>query len=175
MRIISGIYKGRNLFTPSDNKVRPTGDRAKETLFNVLNNHLDFKGIKCIDLFCGTGNLGLESISRGAAKCYFADKDTTLVLKNIEKLGAGDKSSVHKTDSVTFLKKFRDEDVDLIFCDPPYNYDNYEELIESLKELGSFTVLEHSGKFKLYDAYEKFVFMRKKIGTINFTVFDFKK
>ncbi len=82
MRIISGIYKSRILKPPASNKVRPTSDRAKETLFNVLSNIVDLDGITCIDLFCGTGNLGLESISRGSAKCYFVDTDIKLVLLN---------------------------------------------------------------------------------------------
>ena len=175
MRIISGIYKNRKLFSPADNKVRPTGDRAKETLFNILNNHLDFEGMRCMDLFCGTGNLGIESVSRGAEKCYFADMDISLVNKNIEKLGAEDKCIAIRTDSVSFLRNYSDEPVDLIFCDPPYDYMHYDELIECLINLETFTVLEHSGNFILNDVYKNFVFIRKKIGTVNFTIFDFKK
>lgn len=175
MRIISGIYKSRKLISPADDKVRPTSDRAKETLFNILNNHLDFRGITCMDLFCGTGNLGLESISRGAGKCYFADRDTSYVNKNIEKLGAAEKCTVEKTDSVLFLRNFREKPVDLIFCDPPYSYSDYTELIGCLKEQETFTVLEHSGNFRLNVIYNDYVILRKNIGTVNFTIFDFKK
>lgn len=173
MRIISGIFKSRVLSTPSSYKVRPTSDRAKETLFNILNNRIDFHGIKCLDLFCGTGNLGLECISRGALVCYFVDEDTELVSKNIELLHTKDNSKIFRSDAITFLDKFNEE-VDLIFCDPPYNYEDYSKLIEKISSSKNILILEHSEKFVLNTQFEKFVFLRKKIGTVNFTFFDFK-
>jgi len=175
MRIISGIYKSRILKPPVSNKVRPTSDRAKETLFNVLSNTIDLDGITCIDLFCGTGNLGLESISRGAGDCYFVDKDIKLVLKNIEQLKAEDKCIVLRMESIAFLKKFTGLKVDLIFCDPPYTYNEYNKLFEKIILMKTILVLEHSSKFELKNDFEKFVFLRKKIGTVHFTFFDFNK
>ena len=173
MRIISGVYKSRILSSPKSNKVRPTGDRAKETLFNILSNRIDFHNIICLDLFCGSGSLGLECISRGAEKCYFIDKDTKLVLKNIEHLNAKDKCEVFKMEVINFLNKFNDNKFGLIFCDPPYSYEKYDNLIKKISEFKTILVLEHSGKFKLSDEFLKFVFLKKKIGTINFTFFDF--
>jgi len=174
MRIISGIYKSRILKPPASNKVRPTSDRAKETLFNVLSNIIDLDGITCIDLFCGTGNLGLESISRGSLKCYFVDTDIKLVQKNIENLGVESICKVYKTEAITFLNKFTDLNADLIFCDPPYSYNEYDRLLEKIQAKETILVLEHSLKFVLKNDFEKFVLLRKKIGTVHFTFFDFK-
>lgn len=173
MRIISGIYKSRILISPATDKVRPTSDRAKETLFNILNNKIDFEGITCIDLFCGTGNLGLECISRGAVMCYFVDEDTGLVLKNIGQLKAEDSSKVYKSEVTAFLKMFAGMNVDLVFCDPPYNYKHYNELIEKISLMNTILILEHSGQFNAGNQFEKYIFLKKKIGTVNFTFFDF--
>lgn len=175
MRIISGNYKSRVLLAPSSDRIRPTGDRAKETLFNILNNIVEIEGMICMDLFCGTGNLGLESISRGAEKCYFVDKDVKLVQKNIENLEAEERSEVFKMEVIYFLNKFSEIHPDLIFCDPPYAYQEYDKLLKKLLPVKSILVLEHSKKFVLSDEFEKFVFLRKNIGTIYFTFFDFKK
>ena len=174
MRIISGLYKKKVLISPESGKVRPTSDRAKETLFNILSNRINFSGITCLDLFCGTGNLGLESLSRGARKCIFVDTDTKLVLKNIEKVGVSDQSEVYKSDSLEFLKRNTGSDYDLIFCDPPYDYSDYKNLTEHLKLYKTLTILEHSGKYETEEEFSRFVILRKKIGTVNFTFFDFK-
>ena len=174
MRIISGLYRRKVLISPDTDYVRPTSDRAKETLFNILNNRINFSGINCLDLFCGTGNLGLESISRGSGKCSFVDTDTKLVIKNIEKVGVYEQSEVYKSDSVEFLKRNTEKKYDLIFCDPPYDYPDYKKLTEYLMLYKTLTILEHSAKYETEDEFSRFVILRKKIGTVNFTFFDFK-
>ena len=174
MRIISGIYRSRVLISPDSDKIRPTSDRAKETLFNILGNKIDFNGINCLDLFCGTGNLGLESLSRGAGKCSFVDKDIKLVQRNIEKLGASDNSSVFKAEAIDFLERNNQTFFDIIFCDPPYDYEDYSCLIEKVKLYKTLLILEHSDKFKADVEFQKFILLSKKIGTVNFTLFDFK-
>ncbi len=175
MRIISGAYKSRILISPSSDKVRPTSDRAKETLFNILNNRIDFEDITCMDLFCGTGNLGLECISRGASMCYFADENTDLVRENIKLLKAEDKSKIYKSNVLNFLKSFNERKTDLIFCDPPYEYNRYTELIGNIisLQLKTLLILEHSVNFIADKDFEKYVILRKKIGTVNFTFFEF--
>lgn len=173
MRIISGIYRSRQLKSPVSDNVRPTSDRAKETLFNILNNVVDFEGIICADLFCGSGNLGLECISRGAGLCYFIDKDTELVKENILGLDAEGKSKIIKSEVMTFLKNEKNFNFDLVFCDPPYDYDKYDELIEKISELKTVLILEHSEKLIISERYQKYIFLKKKIGTVNFTFFDF--
>jgi len=175
MRIISGIYKSRKLIPPASDNIRPTSDRAKETLFNVINNVIDLEGTTCLDLFCGTGNLGLESVSRGAAECYFVDSDIKLVLKNIAKLGAEDKCKAVKMETMEFLNRNSDIKPDLIFCDPPYSYKDYDKLLEKILPMKTILVLEHSDKFVLKKDLEQFVLKRKKAGTVNFTFFDFNR
>ena len=175
MRIISGIYKSRKLIAPEGNQVRPTGDRAKETLFNILENRFSFVGTICLDAFCGTGNLGLECISRGAQKCYFVDADIRPVKKNIELLKTGNKCEVIKSETLDYLNKKTADKYDFIFCDPPYNYGKFDELIKADFEHKPVFILEHSGKINIDDNYEPQLIMHKKIGTINFSIYDFRK
>ncbi|MBK8981783.1 MAG: 16S rRNA (guanine(966)-N(2))-methyltransferase RsmD [Ignavibacteria bacterium] len=172
MRIISGIYKGRRLISPENKKVRPTSDRAKETLFNILNNIIDFEGMNCLDLFCGSGALGLEAVSRGADKCVFADRDVSVVLKNIAVLKAEEKCITVKGDAVNYISSVS-EKFDLIFCDPPYDFDKYDEVITAASKAGSFLALEHSEKFVLNKEFEKFLTRKNKTGSVNFSLLDF--
>jgi 16S rRNA (guanine966-N2)-methyltransferase len=173
MRIISGSFKRRTLKSPESDKVRPTSDRAKETLFNILSNRIEIEGISCLDLFCGTGSLGLECISRGAAMCYFVDKDTNTVSKNIELLGVTGKSKVYRSDAMAYLDKFNVKEINLVVCDPPYNYENYNGLIEKISLLKTILILEHSKYLTIKKDFVKYIFLEKRIGTVNFTFFDF--
>lgn len=127
-----------------------------------------------MDLFCGSGNLGLESISRGASMCWFVDEETSLVKKNIEILKAEDKSKIIRSEVIKFLNKMPEEKVELVFCDPPYSYDSYDSLIEKVSQFKTNFILEHSDKFILNNIFNSNVILKKKIGTVNFTLFDFK-
>lgn len=173
MRIISGIHKSRVLKSPLTDKVRPTSDRAKETLFNMLTNRVDLSGMVVFDLFCGTGNLGLEAISRGADKCYFVDEDVRTVKMNIEILKVQDSTEVIKSEVLGFLNLNYAVKPDLVFCDPPYDYKKYPELTEKISAMNSILVLEHSGKFVHEENYSGKLLFNKKIGTVNFTAYDF--
>ena len=82
MRIISGEYKGRFINVPKSNLIRPTTDRVRETLFNLLNNMIDFNGIKVLDFYSGSGSLGLECLSRGAKEVHFVEKNF-VIYKNL--------------------------------------------------------------------------------------------
>jgi len=175
MRIISGLYRSRKLITPDSYDIRPTADRAKETLFNILENHFDFKNIVCLDLFCGTGNLGLECISRGAVKCYFVDKDIRLVKKNIENLKAEKFSKTIKSDAEVFLENNTAEKFDLIFCDPPFSYNKYEQLLNLASGFSSVFILEHAAELNFENRHDSFLLKKKKIGIIYFSIFDFRK
>ena len=87
MRIISGIFKSRLIKSGKNIKnLRPTTDRSRESLFNILTNHIELNSKTCLDLFCGTGSFGLECISRGAGKVYFVDKRIDIVKKNVDVL-----------------------------------------------------------------------------------------
>ena len=120
MRIIAGELKGRKLETPADNRVRPTTDKVKEAIFSMISGYIPDATV--IDMFAGTGSLGLEAISRGAAKAYFVDRDKTslaMVRRNIQHVGAGDRSVVIWSDFNSAAAKINDT-ADVIFLDPPY-------------------------------------------------------
>lgn len=122
MRIITGIAKGTKLFTLEGDATRPTSERAKEALFSML--QFDIEGRRVLDLFAGSGQLGLEAISRGAHFCTFVDSSAEaigIVKKNIEKTHFGDKTKTQIADYRNFLRKSDGrEGYDIIFLDPPY-------------------------------------------------------
>lgn len=120
MRIIGGKHRGRKLADFRGNDIRPTADRVKESLFNILS--VKVAGASVLDLFCGSGNLGLESLSRGAARVHFNDlsKDSLAVLKkNLTTVGEEDKCRITNLDYLACLGS-SGERYDLIFIDPPY-------------------------------------------------------
>lgn len=172
MRIIAGTHRSRILSSPVNSGVRPTSDRAKETLFNILNNQIDFFGITCFDLFCGTGSLGLECISRGAGLCFFVDRNTKLVTKNVRNLNLEKRSRIIESDVPEFLSSSKTIP-ELIFCDPPYDYENYSLLLEKISSLKTLLVLEHSKNFKTPEIFTEAKSLSKKVGTVNFTFFNF--
>lgn len=124
MRVISGQFKGKKLFAPEDNRVRPTTDRIKETLFNILSSKGLCGDITALDLFGGSGALGIEAMSRGARKTVFIDKDyrsVSLIKTNLAHVGASAADyEIHNVDFAFALKKLKDKRFDVIFADPPY-------------------------------------------------------
>ena len=120
MRIIAGEWRGRPLAAPEGRATRPTSDRAREGLFSMLASRIgSFEGLHVADLFAGTGALGLEALSRGAAHCTFVEKDRAALdtlKRNIAKLGAGDRTEV-RAQAVEHISL---PPTDLIFMDPPY-------------------------------------------------------
>ena len=123
MRIIGGEYRSRILADIQGDNVRPTSDRAREALFNILSLHV--RGARVLDLFAGSGALGLESLSRGAKEATFNDvsKDSVaIVKKNVATLKVGERANVFQLDYAAFLAAVR-EPFDLIFIDPPYRFD----------------------------------------------------
>jgi len=124
MRIISGKFKGRNILTPKGLSTRPPTGMVRTALFNIINNIVP--GTTVIDLFCGTGSLGLEALSRGARFCYFAEQDyraLSCLMRNINTLQVGKSCRIWKGDIFEHLYWWLDEvlwKVDLVFIDPPY-------------------------------------------------------
>lgn len=125
MRIIAGKFRGKKLNSPVDNTIRPTSDRVREALFSILNSRLvsGFEGLKVLDLFAGTGALGLEALSRGAMLVAFVDTGVQargIIRGHIEDFGLGGQSKLLKRDATElgYVEKF--EPFDLIFIDPPY-------------------------------------------------------
>lgn len=176
MRVISGFLKSRTIIVPSSVKnLRPTTDRARETLFNVITSRFNIYGMKILDLYCGSGSFGIECISRNASKCTFVDKFPDTVKRNITDLGITDKSLVVKDDVIRFLKGVKNLDYDIIFADPPYDYTKYNELIEILTDFEGIFILEHSEKYLPLEIHSKYIFLKKKVGIATFTFFDFKQ
>ena len=174
MRIISGVFKSRLIKSGKSLKsLRPTTDRARESLFNILSNHIELNGKTCLDLFCGTGSFGLECISRGAGKAYFVDKRIDIVKKNVDVLKVSAESTVIKKDAVLFLKNCCASDFDLAFADPPYSFKRYDELLREISRFKVLFVLEHSGNLNLEEDYKREIFLKKKFGITNFTFFNF--
>ncbi|KAJ51522.1 16S rRNA (guanine(966)-N(2))-methyltransferase RsmD [Clostridium tetanomorphum] len=123
MRIIAGLAKGRKILSPEGMGTRPTLDRVKENIFNIIQHNV--YGTKALDLFAGTGSLGLEAVSRGAKECYLIDKgDQTFkyLQENVKNLNFEDKCKCLNVDSYGALKYFVKNQIsfDLIFIDPPY-------------------------------------------------------
>ncbi|MBX7044672.1 MAG: RsmD family RNA methyltransferase [Ignavibacteria bacterium] len=175
MRIIAGEYKHRVLKTPGKNdKVRPTTDRARETLFNILNNFFEFEGTAVVDLFCGTGSFGIECLSRGAELAIFVDKDVRLIEANAASLKTEESSEIIRGDALIFL---RDEsmNIDLIFADPPYDYIFYNKLLEKASKINSYFILEHSDNYKISEEFLPYMFRQKEVGMAIFSFFDFRK
>lgn len=133
MRIIGGIFKGKKLHTPKDNSVRPTSDRLRENLFNILiHSDKPVKGALFLDLFSGTGAIGLEALSRGAAKTIFVEKHPNLLLSNIKALQLKqDQYHMLKQDvlALSSAPQIYKNQVDIVFMDPPF--DHAQSLIES--------------------------------------------
>lgn len=124
MRIVSGNNKGRKLYAPHDMTVRPTSDKIKQAIFNML-KEIDGNSI-VLDLFAGTGNVGIEFLARGAEKCYFVDisyKSLSFVKKNVELCNLKEKSIIIKNDYEKAILYFAKQNIkfDYIFVDPPYN------------------------------------------------------
>lgn len=132
MRVITGSARGRRLKTPENYDIRPTTDNVKESIFNII--QFDIEGRKVLDLFAGTGQLGIECLSRGAQSVTFVDnsKDAVAIVKDNLKNG-GLSAPVIQMDAPSFLRgcgKF-----DLIFIDPPYDSDLYEEVLEIINSI----------------------------------------
>lgn len=122
MRIIGGKFKGLRFYPPTTLPVRPTTDMAKEALFNILNNQVDFEELKVLDLFSGTGNISMEFASRGANDITSVDIHTGCIryLKDIAKQQQLESITTFRADVLKFLKEETDT-YDLIFADPPYD------------------------------------------------------
>lgn len=128
MKIIGGEFRGMNLFTPKDQSIRPTTGRIREDMFNIIRPYL--YNANFLDLFSGTGAVGLEALSRGAGHVDFVERANTsisLLRKNIEKTKTTDKTRVIRSDARKFLLT-TDEIYDIIFFDPPYKYDKFDDL-----------------------------------------------
>ena len=173
MRIIGGMKRGTKLFSLEGENTRPTLDRVKESLFNIINFNLQDSII--LDLFSGSGSLGLESISRGASKAVLCDSSKeacNIIKKNIEKLKYENETKLYNLDYKDCLKKLKEEgcSFNFIFIDPPYELDYYKYSLELIDE---YNLLSNDGIVILEtDDIER---IEKYIDTNRYNVFDRRK
>ena len=145
MRVISGVARGTKLNSIDSTDTRPTLDRVKEALFNIIQNIIDDSIV--LDLFAGSGAIGIECISRGAKKAYFCEKSheaVKMIRQNIEKTRFTDKSEILQQDYKKALKNYsvRNIKFDIVFLDPPYKNDIAVDAVQDIIELG---LLEKNG------------------------------
>ncbi|MGH2957394.1 MAG: RsmD family RNA methyltransferase [Solirubrobacterales bacterium] len=118
MRVTGGELGGRRLRTPRRGaELRPTSDRVREAIFSILG---DVSGARVLDLFCGTGALGIEALSRGAASVVMVDTKPAAARRNAQELGLGERAEVVRADAARFLRGAEQGAFDLVLCDPPY-------------------------------------------------------
>lgn len=139
MRVITGTARGRKLREPKDMSVRPTTDMVKEAIFSIV--QFDVPGRRVLDLFAGTGQLGIEALSRGAAECVFVDNSPSSIALVRENLALCDmQATVVRSDALSYLR--RCGKFDLVLLDPPYHAGIYEDVLHGLF---SFDILSDGG------------------------------
>ena len=144
MRITSGLYGGRTLAAPSDNRVRPTSDKVRQAIFNILLHAdfgVEFEGARVADLFAGTGAMGIEALSRGAAFCLFVDdsaESRALVRQNVEALNLTGVSKIWRRDATKLgpMAAGAGGPFELVILDPPYRKNLMEPALASLRDGG---------------------------------------
>lgn len=178
MRIISGKFKGRRFHPPADKwPTRPTTDFAKEGLFNILVNHLDFEGLKVLDLFGGTGSHSYEFISRGCKDVTYVDKFggcLKFVKKTAEKLDIQDFIKIVNSDVFKFIERTT-EKYDYIFAGPPYPLPTLDTIPSKIFEhdllkSGGWLVLEHNPNHRFDD--DPHFFQKRNYGKTIFSFFE---
>lgn len=175
MRIIGGVLKGLRLNPPKNLPVRPTTDLAKEALFNILQNQIDFDAISVLDLFSGTGNISMEFASRGALKVISVDRSVHCVnyLKDASRQHGLERIKTYKADVFKYLQLETDQ-YDLIFADPPYDLNQIPEIPKIIFEKnlvtpGGLLIIEHQSMQNL-SQHPAFV-EHRKYGHSSFSFF----
>ena len=175
MRIIGGRLKGRRINPPRDFKARPTTDFAREGLFNILNNRIDFETISVLDLFSGTGSMSYEFASRGAATVHLVEKDLkhiSGIRKIVKELDLENVKVIH-IDVRAYLRTCSAK-YDIVFADPPYELPWLTELpdlvtVEGIIKDDGFFILEHPRDISF--AGHKLFFEHRNYGGVNFSFF----
>lgn len=179
MRIISGTHKGRQIITPSNLPIRPTTDYAKESLFNVLTNLVNFDSLSVCDLFCGSGSISYEFSSRGSLRVVAVDsnfKCFSFVRKETERLKLSNIFSLRQ-DVFTYLENCS-EKFELIFADPPYDLPDISKIHrlvfeKKLLKPSGMLILEHPKNIDLKELTGFFDY--RQYGNVNFTFFKFEQ
>lgn len=175
MRVITGSARGRKLVTPEGLDTRPTTDMVKEAIFSAI--QFELPGAKVLDLFAGSGQLGIEALSRGASECVFVDNSPAAInciRQNIKTTGFESDSKVFPMDSFAFAKS-RAEKFDIILLDPPYNDETLQKLLPEIASLcneNALIICEHDPKCQLSDSYDSIVIRKRyKYGKISVSIY----
>lgn len=172
MRIISGKFKGRILKVPNAKYTRPTTDRTKESIFNYLNNLIDFNDLFVCDIYGGSGSLGLEALSRGASEVHFVEKNysvSKVLVQNIELVRAKENIKLYKMSALKFSSLESHHKYDLIFADPPFFKDDIHTVVKNILKndflaKNSIFIIERSIQTKEKDAINFNIQPFKRIG-----------
>lgn len=175
MRVITGLARGKNLVTLPGDDTRPTASRVKEGLFSAI--QFDLEGRRVLDLFAGSGQLGIEALSRGAEHAVFIDSSAeanAVIIQNLKATGLFAKASVSRTDYASFLRMTRDT-FDIAFVDPPYYAGFYEEalsgVVSHMSDYG-LIVCEHPEDVALPAERDGFAVYREySYGKIRITIY----
>ncbi len=182
LRVISGKYRGTKLEEVDRNLTRPTTDRNKETLFNILGQY--FSGGEALDLFAGSGALGIEALSRGIERCTFIDNGFAAIKTityNTNKLHLDDQVFIIKQDVFQYLSQVKSSSFHLIFVDPPYIFSEYDSLVEQIEKTNLLAksgtlVLETEKSTFLQQTYGKIEKIKEKIsGITKFSFYHLKE
>ena len=158
MRVVAGSLRGRHVIAPEGESTRPTTDRARQATFNSLDSFGFVDEAKVVDLFAGSGAMGIEALSRGAASCAFVEGDRKAldaIRQNIATLELGERTSVISGDVMTAVVAMRN--VDLVLADPPYDFENWSRLLEILLSVlapGGVVVAESGREIKALEGWE---------------------
>jgi 16S rRNA (guanine966-N2)-methyltransferase len=152
MRIVAGQFGGRRLVLPKDARVRPTADRVREAWMSILGDELP--GARVLDLFAGSGALGLEALSRGAATVTFVELNLPslhALRENIVALGVEQAATVHRGDALRFVERLTAGEFDVVLADPPYSTDQASRLVSLFRQtpFGRILSVEHRSDLEL--------------------------
>ncbi|MFO7755614.1 MAG: 16S rRNA (guanine(966)-N(2))-methyltransferase RsmD [Bacteroidales bacterium] len=175
MRIISGTYKGRLIKPPPGLNLRPTTDMAREGLFNILNNILDFSGLNVLDLFAGTGSISYEFVSRGAESVHSVEvkqRHAVFIRETALKMDM-DQLTVFRDDARKFLGR-TENSYDLVFADPPYDLSWLDEIPSMITDSGclqpgGMMIIEHPGTYNFSN--REYFTQQRNYGSVNFSFF----
>ncbi len=152
MRVVAGSLRGRRIAAPAGSATRPTTDKVREATFNALGSLDLIHDAAVADLFAGSGALGIEALSRGAARCTFVERDRgalAVLRENLEALDLVDRSRVLPADALTAAASL---DVDVAFADPPYEFDRWNELLAAVR--APFVVVESGRELEVPEGWE---------------------
>jgi 16S rRNA (guanine966-N2)-methyltransferase len=139
VRVVSGELRGRRIESPAGDVTRPTTDKVREAVFNALGSAGILDGATVLDLFAGTGAMGIEALSRGATRCVFVERDRNALValrRNVESLGLGSRSEIVQGDALAAVPR----EADILIADPPYGFGGWDDLVARAR--APFLVLE---------------------------------